>query len=231
MNAVDHYDHHYYQTHYPQIWHDADYYECQARYWRHAIFERHRIDTAMHVLDYGSGLGQVSGALPRRACFDVSPEARVFMRGKGVRVFDRPADIPTGEFDAVLCSHTLEHHAEPLQSLRAFRGFVKPRGMLVLALPTEVQLRPALVAGSDRHFYAWTFQTITNLLHHAGWTPAYQSMVYGSFMLRTLGVRMRLPIAESVRIAGALGRWRKVYPTMLTLAIKAPDDYSAITAS
>jgi SAM-dependent methyltransferase len=220
MNAVDHYDHSYYQTHYPRIWHDARYYECQARYWRHAIFERNGVDTSQSVLDYGSGLGQVSAGLQRRACFDVSPEARDFMRSKGTRVFDRAADIPHGEFDAVLCSHTLEHHAEPLQSLASFLNFVKPGGLLVLALPQEIHLGTALKEDTDRHFYAWTFQTITNLLRHVGWTPFHQSMIYGSFMLRALGVRAALPIGQAVRISAALGRMRRIYPTMLTLARK-----------
>jgi SAM-dependent methyltransferase len=220
MNAVDHYDQNYYQTHYPRIWHDARYYECQAHYWRHAFFERHGVDTSLSYLDYGSGLGQVSAALPRRACFDVSPEAREFMRARGTRVFDKPADIPHGEFDGVLCSHTLEHHAEPLQSLRSFLDFVKPGGLLVLALPREIHLGTALREDTDRHFYAWTFQTITNLLRYVGWTPYHQSMEYGSFMLRTLGVRMALPPDGAVRISGALGRMRGTYPTMLTLARK-----------
>jgi SAM-dependent methyltransferase len=226
MNAVDHYDQHYYQTHYPRIWHEPDYYNCQARYWRHAIFERNGINTDLNVLDYGSGLGQVSAALQRRACFDVSPEARQFMRAKGTRVFDRPEDIPHAEFDAVLCSHTLEHHAEPLQSLTAFLDFVKPGGMLLLALPREINMATALQPDSDRHFYAWTFQTITNLLRHAGWLPFHQSMVHGSFLLRTLGVRLRLPLDPAIRVSGALGRLRNVYPTMLTLARKGPESVS-----
>ncbi len=140
------------------------------------------------------------------------------MRGKGTFVFDRPEDIPQAGFDAVLCSHSLEHHAEPLRSLESFRRFVKPGGMLILALPVEIRLGPALEADWDRHFYAWTFQTITNLLRHAGWAPFHQSMVYGSFILRTLGVRMGLPIEQAVRISEALGRLRGTYPTMLTVA-------------
>jgi SAM-dependent methyltransferase len=220
-SAVEHYDQHYYETHYPRIWHDPRYYECQARHWRRAIFERNGIDTSLSVLDYGSGLGQVSAGLQRRACFDVSPEARDFMRSKGVRVFDKPADIPRGEFDAVLCSHTLEHHAEPLKSLQSFLEFVKPGGLLVLALPKEIHLGMALRPDSDRHFYAWTFQTVTNLLAHVGWTPFHQSMVHGTFLLQSLGVRMGLPLDTAVRLAGALGRMRGIYPTMLTLARKS----------
>lgn len=218
MNAVSHYDHNYYQTHYARVWHDAHYYECQARHWRRVIFDRNGIDTSQRVLDYGSGLGQVSAALPNRACFDVSAEARQFVRGKGTLVFDEPDDIPQGAFDAVLCSHSLEHHAEPLQSLESFRRFVKPGGMLILALPVEIRLGPALEADWDRHFYAWTFQTITNLLRHTGWAPFHQNMVYGSFILKTLGVRMRLPVEQAVCISEILGRLRRTYPTMLTIA-------------
>ena len=220
MDAIEHYDDAYYETHYSRIWRDPSYYQCQAQYWRHVIFERNQLDATARVLDYGSGLGQVSAALPNRACFDVSPEARAFMRGKGAVVFDRPEDIPTEGFDAVLCSHTLEHHADPQQSLISFLRFVKPGGTLILALPVEVNLSTALQSDSDRHFYAWTFQTISNLLRHVGWVPVRQNMVHGSWLLATLGSRLRLPMQFAVRLSATLGRWRREYPTLLTVATK-----------
>jgi hypothetical protein len=48
--------------------------------------------------------------------------------------------------------------------LQEFQDYVLPGGYLVLVLPVEVELRPALKSDWNLHLQAWTFQTITNLL-------------------------------------------------------------------
>jgi hypothetical protein len=93
---------------------------------------------------------------------------------------------------------------------------VLPAGRLVLVLPVEVALRPALQSDWNLHLHAWTFQTITNLLVSTGWTPLSQSYVYGPFMLRTLGRRMSASLA--VPMAYRLGRLVRANPSMLTIA-------------
>jgi SAM-dependent methyltransferase len=45
------------------------------------------------------------------------------------------AGVPTGAYDFVLSSHTLEHTADPLRALAAWKGLLRPGGTLVLIVP------------------------------------------------------------------------------------------------
>jgi SAM-dependent methyltransferase len=49
--------------------------------------------------------------------------------------------ISSGFYDFVLCSHTLEHIANPLQALQEWMRILKPGGLAVLVLPHKDDLR------------------------------------------------------------------------------------------
>jgi SAM-dependent methyltransferase len=166
----------------------------------------------------------VSAALPRVTRFDVADYAREFLRRRGDEVIGDPGDIPRGRFDYVLCSHSLEHYLTPAHELRQFHQYVKPGGGLVLVLPIETDLRPRLAPDHNLHFQCWTFQTITNMLVHTGWRPTRQAVLYSPFMLRTLG--KRLDPRRAVAWAGRLGRWKRNYPALLTVARSERPDGS-----
>ena len=210
------YDEQYYRSHYPFLFDDPAYYALTGAFWREAIFVRNGLDPTARVLDFGCGLGQISAALPNAALFDYSRFATDRLARQGRRVFTRVEDVPSGAFDVLLSSHSLEHSLTPRDDLRQFHQFVRPGGSLVLILPVEMQLRPALSPDSNQHFYAWTFQTITNLLLATGWRPRHQAMLYGPSGLRTFG--RRFSAARAVQLAWRLGRFQKHYPALLTVA-------------
>jgi SAM-dependent methyltransferase len=214
--TISHYDDAYYAGHYGGVLKDDLNYRLLSFYWRHVLFVRNALDISGKVLDYGSGIGQVTAALPNTACFDFSPFALAELRKRGRMVFENRSEIPRGEFDYVLSSHSLEHSPTPYDDLQEFRQYVRPGGRLLLVLPIEVNLRPSLQPDWDRHLQAWTFQTITNLLSVTGWNPILQSKIYGPYMLRTLG--KRIPADWAVRAAFRIGRTRRGYPAMLTVA-------------
>jgi SAM-dependent methyltransferase len=211
-----HYDESYYRGHYRSVVGDDLNYRLLSLYWRYVIFERNGLSIGGKLLDFGSGLGQVSAALPDTVCFDYSSYALEELRKRGRIVLDRRQDIERGAFEYVLSSHSLEHSPTPFYDLQEFREYVRPAGRLILALPIEKNDRPTLRPDWDQHLQTWTFQTITNLLLVTGWKPLFQSVIYGPYMLRTLG--KQFSAIRAVRAAYGIGRLKRGYRTMLTIA-------------
>jgi len=216
QKALAYYNESYHLEHYGSVVRDELGFRLLSLFWRHALFERSGLGLEGKVLDFGCGVGQVSAALSDSVCFDFSQFARNELRKRHRVVVERREDIPRHVFQHILCSHCLEHSPTPYQDLQDFHEYVLPAGRLVLVLPVEVELRPALQSDWNLHLQAWTFQTITNLLVSTGWTPLSQSYVYGPFMLRTLGRRMSA--SHAVPIAYRLGRLVRANPSMLTIA-------------
>ncbi len=217
VSAVEsHYDAEYYQGHFGAVLEDDLNYHLLSLYWRYALFELHQLDVGARVLDYGSGIGQVSAALGDSVCFDISPIAISELKKRGRAVIERREDIPPATFDCLLSSHSLEHSTSPFEDLKEFRTYMRPAGQLVLVLPIERNFKPALKPDWDRHLQCWTFQSVTNLLVATGWTPVAQSIVYGPYFLRTAG--RRFPDRWAVRAARLFGRIRRGFPSMLTIA-------------
>jgi SAM-dependent methyltransferase len=215
-NAVSYYNETYHSEHFGGLLRDERYYNLLAQFWRYSLFDRTGLDAQGKVLDYGSGIGQVSAALPDSVCFDISRFAVTELRKRGRIAVDNPKDIPSRAFDYLLSSHSLEHSSTPYEDLKQFRTYIQPAGRFVLVLPVELNLRYTLQSDWNEHLFAWTFQTITNLLRATGWTPLLQSTIYPPFMLRTLG---RLIHSEwTVPAAYFIGRLRRQVPYMLTIA-------------
>jgi SAM-dependent methyltransferase len=185
-----------------------------ALYWKYTIFDVHGIAPHGRILDFGSGLGQISAAI-NAECFDPSPFAMTFVKQSGRTTYSSPDAIPKASFDYLVSSHSLEHSLEPHRDLSLFRELLRPGGTLVLVLPIErVPGTPANCYDDNRHFYCWNFQTITNLLIESGYGIKLQRVIYGPLGLAKLG---------SVPLAHRLGRLKRNYPSLLTIAEVRPD--------
>jgi SAM-dependent methyltransferase len=214
--TTEFYDEQYYRGQYGAVIDDEINYRLLSLYWRDVLFARNSLDPGRKVLDFGSGVGQVSAALANSVCFDFNVFALSELRKRGRNVVENRQDIPHGVFDYVLSSHSLEHSPTPYQDLEEFRQYLRPSGRLVLVLPIEVLVRSALTPDWNQHLHAWTFQTITNLLLATGWTPLSQSVIFGPYLLRTMG--RRLPPKLTVFLAHRFGRIRRAGAAMLTIA-------------
>lgn len=229
-DTTKHYNEAYYEEHYQHVLGNDAYYGLLSSYWTKSIFEPllpYARFNDSSVLDYGCGTGVVSAAMKNVTCFDTSECARKLLKDRGRTVYERAEDIPKGSFDAVLCSHSLEHYPNPMEELKAFRNYVREDGYLVLVLPVEVDTEVLLMPDNNQHLYCWTFQTISNLLHLCGWKPMFGEKIYGPFLLGTLG--HMIPDQTAVLLAHKLGKLRGILPTkggfpsMLVLAQKVDD--------
>jgi len=220
-NPPEHYNEDYFLTHYGPLVVDDARRNLLSQYWRF-ILESHaghlREDFQKSLLDYGAGSGVVSAGFPNTACFDVSPWSIEFLSRKDRTVYTKLEDIPKHAFSNLLCSHSLEHYESPQTALCDFREFVGADGRLILMLPVERGYKVRLEPDSDQHLYCWNFQTIGNLLRLCGWKPILGEIVFGPFMLNTLG--KLVSTRRAVKIAAILGRLRRNFESMLVVAEK-----------
>lgn len=218
----EHYDEEYFLGHYGPLVADAGRYHLLSQHWQFVLERhtaRHGIDLAKNLLDYGAGSGVVSAAFSNTACYDTSPWSIEFLAKKNRTVFSKFEDIPRHAFSNLLCSHSLEHYENPCEALSNFRELVCSKGKLLLMLPVERDFTIHLEPDSDQHLFCWNFQTISNLLRLGGWKPLSGKLVYGPFLLNTLGKWFSPNL--SVNVAAFLGRCRRNFESMLVVAEKS----------
>ena len=215
------YDKDYFYSYFKECLEDSNKYKLIAEYWKEAIFKTNNLDTDASILDYGCGIGLITGALKNVTYFDVSEFPLNFLKERGRNVIFAKNGIPANRFDYVLSCHSLEHTPDPAGLLRDFLGYVKKEGKLILIIPIENEQnrRPIPTIDPDyknMHLYCWTFQTITNLLVNSGWKPVYQDRLCGPYLLRTLA--RIIPMEKAVKIAHASGKLVNSYPSIITIA-------------
>lgn len=126
-----------------------------------AVFERVPF-SAKSVLDVGCGDGTLGRALKQRAecaVTGITGSQEECRRAKSVLDAVVHADLedidPTalGTFDAIVCSHVLEHLRDPGRLLARLRGNLAPGGLLIVALPNPMLWRQRLAFMAGRFRY------------------------------------------------------------------------------
>lgn len=143
------------------------------------IYETIRPYLGREVLEVGSGIGNMTRYLARRArvtASDVDPfclrELRRTFRDSGhvaVREIDitRQGAPPPGPFDTVVCLNVLEHIQDDLRALENMRGFLRTGGRAVVFSPAA----PRLYCGIDRrlgHCRRYTKEELVLKMRKAG---------------------------------------------------------------
>ncbi len=219
MSHESHYSESYFTGHYGALVDDERRYHLLAKFWRATIanaLPEGDFGCNGAWLDYGAGSGVVSASFENAACYDIAEWSQTLLRSRGRVVHKESALIPRESFDGIICSHSLEHHPSPLESLGLMRELVKHSGRLVLMLPVERTFNVSLEPDWDQHFYCWNFQTIANLLRLAGWQPVVGKLVHGPFMLTFLG--RFLPEKHALRLASIFGRVKRGFPTIMVVS-------------
>lgn len=111
--------------------------------------------TAGRILDFGCGTGMLGRALKEQMTCEIV--GVTFSEGEADEAAQRldrvlVADLDTftapaefGMFDAVICSHILEHLREPHRLLRIARSLMDPGGTLIVALPNVLHWKQRLL--------------------------------------------------------------------------------------
>jgi SAM-dependent methyltransferase len=121
------------------------------------------------VLDFGGADGRLMQAFAARGarCHVIdycdTPIPGVVRLGATAR------DLPAGDtYDAIVCSHVLEHVADPLATVRTLAERLKPDGVFYAEVPMEVWRRAPLPKEPVTHINFFTPSSLTYLMARAG---------------------------------------------------------------
>ena len=128
------------------------------------LAERDRLRFVSHlpagsrVLEVGAGDGKLVAAMRGAGLdargIDSSPAACAAARAIGVEVINvgiDDAELAEGGEDAIVVWHALEHLDRPAEALTRIRGWLRPGGALVVAVPNLASLQARV--GGDRWFH------------------------------------------------------------------------------
>ena len=173
------------------------------------------IDTSKLILEYGVGLGQNIAALPNAYGYDISMFALKKCSERGLKVFNKNSPRPV--FDMVFARHVLEHLENPLEELNNMSKWLKPGGTIRLVVPLEVQKKVPLELSDNNHLFAWTYQTLNNLLVKAGFEIIENKTLRGTGYKKLLFLSKSMPLYHLATHLAA--RWNGSKEIMVT-AIK-----------
>ncbi len=96
-------------------------------------------------------------------------------RSSGLRVFEALEESAAlAPFDCVTLWHSLEHLKDPLQALRTIRGMLRPKGMVLIAVPDFGGFQARLFGRRwfhldvPRHLYHFSKAALVSILRSAG---------------------------------------------------------------
>jgi SAM-dependent methyltransferase len=130
------------------------------------------------VLDFGCGIGELLNNLPgaKKVGIEVNPASREYGRETGLEVYASPQELPDVlTFSRIVSTHALEHTLSPSTVLQQLRPHLIADGLLILVLPLDDWRAKSQARWSHddvhKHLYAWTPNTIGNLLIASGYAP------------------------------------------------------------
>lgn len=153
-------------------------------------------------ISVGSGARRVSSEL----CVDI---ARPGETGAGGRKFSGATNDLVGDAanipvvsesqDYILALHIFEHLLDPVNVLKEWKRVLKPDGKAIIVCPNHLQMDTMMV--DYTHLHAFTPESMTNLLHSAGW----EILEMETFIVGTFGVLCRplTPLAAAISAGAA----------------------------
>jgi SAM-dependent methyltransferase len=133
------------------------------------LSKRIRLRDVEDVLDYGGGDGRLMQAFVKagKTCFnlDYSSSCIPSVRKLGDTLDDVGQDQ---KFDLIVCSHVIEHVAEPLSVIRRLAEHLKSGCWLYVEVPMEIWKAAPLQHEPVTHINFFTPSSLWNLLYLAG---------------------------------------------------------------
>ncbi|MBN2005341.1 MAG: class I SAM-dependent methyltransferase [Anaerolineae bacterium] len=134
------------------------------------------------VLDYGGGDGRLMQPFLQRGdhCFLVDYATDI--RPGVVKLGDELGAVPADKvFDVVICSHVLEHLADPLEIVQQLRVRLKPDGVMYAEVPQEIWDGIRIEYDPVTHVNFFTRYALEWLFLRAGYTILVSRKIAGSY--------------------------------------------------
>jgi SAM-dependent methyltransferase len=175
------YEEEYYKTVYGNILSDPKHYERLSKLAFYRYFSSIPNLKDKKIVEYGCGLGKNIFMIRKIAIgYDSSNFSRRFCETKGIKYIRNFSEIKNKSMDIVLIAHTLEHVDNPLAVLKLIKNKLKENGKIIVAVPKEIFKLKITPNFNNYHLYAWNFETLTNLLHRAGFKAIFGKQFYGT---------------------------------------------------
>lgn len=169
-------------------------------------------------LDFGAGSGELVTAVERAGVealgVDLDDGARRLAATRGASIVPSLDDVGDRTFTIVSASHTIEHVADPVATLRALGRFLEPSGHLLVVQPDFRGLLPRVITGRwngwglDQHFWHFSPRSMAIVFARAGLRPV---AVQRNSLWHPLALDRRLPFSLLARVGQHAGLGDQFY--------------------
>jgi 2-polyprenyl-3-methyl-5-hydroxy-6-metoxy-1,4-benzoquinol methylase len=153
------------------------------------------------VLDIGAGVGDLVKSLQENGVeargFEPSEKARLVAKEKGIDLHSNLDSFELQKFDLISMYHVLEHVRDVQQQKQEILRLLKPKGVLILALPNyesyDAKFYGKFWAGYDvpRHLFHFNKKAVESLFQEEFEIVKMQPMWFDSFYVSILSSRYK----------------------------------------
>jgi 2-polyprenyl-3-methyl-5-hydroxy-6-metoxy-1,4-benzoquinol methylase len=153
------------------------------------------------VLDIGAGVGDLVKSLQENGVeargFEPSEKARLVAKEKGIDLHSNLDSFELQKFDLISMYHVLEHVPDVQQQKQEILRLLKPKGVLILALPNyesyDAKFYGKFWAGYDvpRHLFHFNKKAVESLFQEEFEIVKMQPMWFDSFYVSILSSRYK----------------------------------------
>lgn len=121
------------------------------------------------ILDFGGGDGRLMRRFIAAGHRCELVDYRLDVLPGVVKIGSTEADVPNGRtYDAIVCSHVLEHVADPRRTITMLASHLSKRGVLFVEVPMEIWKRAPLHVEPVTHVNFFQAHSMRRLLQGAG---------------------------------------------------------------
>ena len=144
---------------------------------KYLLLKKHLVPKS-HLLDIGCGTGSFLAFMKKKGFkvtgIESNLKARTICLERNLDVRSNDAGLPHESFDTISLWHVLEHLPKPEICIEAYKDLLKPKGLLVVAVPNfashdSIHYQQDWAAlDVPRHLWHFTTKGLTKMIHDSG---------------------------------------------------------------